>query len=97
MEEPKSTYAEITYVKKLRTRKKYLPVLLIISAIYDIQFAYGSTNFVGGIAAQYDCTSVRYEFSWYEVSYRYEYLLRTSTTYPALPYERRQEGRHAGR
>ena len=34
-------------------------------------------NFVGGIAAQYDCT--KYEYSWYEVSYRYEYLL------PALP------------
>ena len=64
--------------------------------IVMIQFAYGCTNFVGGIAAsrphrRTDSTvrptpgtaRLMYEYSWYEVPYWYEYLL--PATYPALP------------
>ena len=74
------------------------------ASLLCIQFAYGRTNFVGGIAASRShrhtdstvrptpgTTDVRIRYSWYEVPYWYEYLL------PACMQGDRQEGRHPER
>ena len=78
--------------------------ILVRVPLFCIQFAYGCTNFVGGIAASRPhrrtdstvrptpgTTDVRYEYSWYEVPYWYEYLL------PACMHAGRQAGRQASR